>query len=99
MNVGEKFRIKNNSGYMDVKIIEKIDSNLFKRDGISIGAARWEFHSDGYCGLISTLYSNVNNNRDIYIANYNYQDCDSVSYWKGFIEKFEHENQPVYNTI
>lgn len=99
MNVGDKFRIKNEVGIMDIVIKERIDNCIAKLSGFSFSGdvkVRWEFHNDGCFGLISTLYCDSEKNRDIYVAEY---ESGILNYYKGFIEKFERENTTVYQTL
>ena len=99
MNNGDRFRIINNAGIMEVWIWGPITKAKMERDGISLarnGNLRVESHKGDNGALLVTLYENYEDNRIIYIIEY---DGDKVAYYCGKIQAFEHESLKVYRTV
>ena len=99
MNVGDKIRINNKAGTMEISIWEQLSNNQIKCEGFRFEdncRVRVECHSRECGKVLVTLYENVEDNKVIYIVDY---DGERVSYYLGHIEIFEHENISVYKTI
>ena len=94
MQSGEGIIIKNDSGLLNILFEENLTPDCVQKLGIGdISSCRWEFHKSPYKEImVSTLYSNIKDNRKVFIA---LIDCDnkSVEFWSGYITDFEHENE------
>lgn len=98
MKVGDRFRIVNCAGCLDVEVIEVLDKGDVQVKGVAFpneSKVRIECHESRYGDTLITVYSGANNSRDIYLVEPSYKD---VTYYLGYIEKFETENVPVYTT-
>ena len=99
MNLGDKIRINNEAGTMEISIWEKLLNSQIKYGGLQFEndcKVRFECHSRECGKLLVTIYEDVEDNRVVYIIEY---DGETVSYYVGRIEMFEHENILTYKTI
>lgn len=99
MKAGDKFRIKNNSGVMDISIVKEVDKTDVRDVGIPVAdgsKVRIECHDDGCYNFIFTVYIGGQQSRDIYIVEYS---LGEVVYLLGHIDATEGENVPIYTTI
>ena len=99
MQIGDKIRVKNESGCMDIEIKEILDKRISKVKGIRFpneSNIRVECHEGKYGDTLISLYADTNDNRDIYLVEPSYQD---VTYYLGYIEKTESENTPLFTTV
>ena len=99
MKVGDKFRIMNCAGCLDVEVREILDTREVQIRGVVFpneSKVRIECHESEYGDTLITVYSGANDSRDIYLVEPSHKD---VTYYLGFIEKFERENIPLYKTV
>lgn len=100
MKTEEIIRIKNDSGYMTIQLVKKLSVEEVGQSGIGyIEKLRWEFYVSQDYGnpiFVSTIYSDLKDNRTIYLSFYSMYSEDDVEIWCGNILQFEHENNDLY---